>query len=645
LDPLSFQWQKDGVNLSDDGRVSGATSATLTISSVQLADAGNYSVVVSNPYGSVASSIATLTVLDQAQTFCLADYYYPACAGNQWVYDSRYGSASWATLVRMEAVRLPLTFYTGRDPVSSYERLVNAVLFDQGDGSWTNYMGLGDGWSYLGTHHDDGEPAIRFDPGFLFTNCVTLGQTLSTASDIYADGVYAGQGTFSIRVVDLADVTMPAGTFSGCLHMEFTYTIGGRTSVGEQWWAMGIGPVKWIDANPAEPDIEVNELSTFSVGRPPRILSHPQHATASIGGTARFAVQATGDPTLGYSWRKDGTALTDGARISGSSSTNLVISNLQMSDAGTYTVVVANACESVASGLAVLTVLSAGTPTWAGTDAFSSGDLGPNWTVVQKKEGEMTIVSANGHASFIVPSASTDSQNAYLVWNRTPTAAADWSLEVKGHNSAASSEEGSSQLQLAVLRADGAGTSRQEGYRIAMARSEFGSVFNTRQWFRGDETRRESADAPNADFRMRLVYDSISGDIEAWYSPDAAGSLWTKLDTISLAEFSPGMTPSDGFTFAILGNAYFGPIAEGELYVDDFRLSGSPLRFTASSTAADGTFRAVLEGPVNAPVVLQASSNMKSWLTIATNTLPAAGWSLSLPAGDQQQFYRARLSP
>ncbi|MHC1764093.1 MAG: immunoglobulin domain-containing protein [Verrucomicrobiia bacterium] len=643
-EPLTYRWHKDGLPLQDGDQISGATSATLTISSVQLADAGNYAVVVSNANGSVTSAVATLTILDQAQTFCFGDYYYPACAGNQWSYDSRYGSSSWQTLVRIEAVKLPLTFYTGRDPVSSYERLVNAVLFDQGDGSWTNYMGL-DGWSYLGTHHDDGEPAIRFDPGFVFTNCIALGQTLSQASDIYADGVYAGQGTFDIECLGLADVIVPAGTFSGCLHLEFTYTLGGRTRVGEQWWALGIGPVKWIDANPTEPDVEVNQLRTFSIGAPPRISSHPQDAEVSVGSTARFAVQAIGDPPLGYSWRRDGSVLADGARISGSSSAHLIIASVELGDAGNYMVVVTNACDSVTSSMAKLTVVGGGVPTWAGTDDFSTGGIGSNWTVVQSNAGAMTVLSANDHASFIVPSASTDSQNAYLFWDGTPNATEDWTVEVVGHNSAGFSEEGSSQLQLAVLRTHGAGTSQQEGYRIAMARSESGAELNTRQWVRGDDIRRASADAPNADFRMRLVYDSTSGDIEAWYSPDGSGSLWTMLDTISLAEFSPGMTASDTFTFAILGNAYFGPIAEGELYVDDFSLSGFPLRFTASSTSADGTFNAVLKGPVNAPVVLQASSNMKRWLTIATNTLPAAGWPITLPAGDNQQFYRARLGP
>jgi uncharacterized delta-60 repeat protein len=55
--PLSYQWRKDGVN------VTGATSASLTLSNVQTSQAGNYSVVITNDYGSATSSIASLTVV------------------------------------------------------------------------------------------------------------------------------------------------------------------------------------------------------------------------------------------------------------------------------------------------------------------------------------------------------------------------------------------------------------------------------------------------------------------------------------------------------------------------------------------------------------------------------------------------------
>jgi hypothetical protein len=54
--PLSYQWKHDGQN------VSGATTSSLSIASVQLSDAGSYSLVLSNAYGSATSSPAVLSV-------------------------------------------------------------------------------------------------------------------------------------------------------------------------------------------------------------------------------------------------------------------------------------------------------------------------------------------------------------------------------------------------------------------------------------------------------------------------------------------------------------------------------------------------------------------------------------------------------
>jgi pectate lyase len=56
-DPLVFQWRLGGAPIS------GATSATLTLPSVQLSDAGTYTVTVSNSAGAVTSNPATLTVI------------------------------------------------------------------------------------------------------------------------------------------------------------------------------------------------------------------------------------------------------------------------------------------------------------------------------------------------------------------------------------------------------------------------------------------------------------------------------------------------------------------------------------------------------------------------------------------------------
>jgi hypothetical protein len=64
---LSYQWQVNGVNLTASARVSGVNSTTLSVADVSDADAGSYTVVVSNAVTNVISAPAVLTLNDAAQ--------------------------------------------------------------------------------------------------------------------------------------------------------------------------------------------------------------------------------------------------------------------------------------------------------------------------------------------------------------------------------------------------------------------------------------------------------------------------------------------------------------------------------------------------------------------------------------------------
>jgi len=61
--PLAYRWQKNGMDISDDGRITGSTAAALMISPVNVLDAGNYQVFVTNSLGGATSSVAALTIL------------------------------------------------------------------------------------------------------------------------------------------------------------------------------------------------------------------------------------------------------------------------------------------------------------------------------------------------------------------------------------------------------------------------------------------------------------------------------------------------------------------------------------------------------------------------------------------------------
>ena len=61
-EPLLYIWQKDGTNVADDARLSGAAAPSLSISNVLAQDGGNYRIIISNVFGSVTSAVATLTI-------------------------------------------------------------------------------------------------------------------------------------------------------------------------------------------------------------------------------------------------------------------------------------------------------------------------------------------------------------------------------------------------------------------------------------------------------------------------------------------------------------------------------------------------------------------------------------------------------
>ncbi|HTJ00948.1 MAG TPA: immunoglobulin-like domain-containing protein [Dongiaceae bacterium] len=60
--PLNYRWQLNGTNLVDGGNRSGSSGTTLSLASTTLSDAGDYTLVVTNVFGAVTSSPATLTI-------------------------------------------------------------------------------------------------------------------------------------------------------------------------------------------------------------------------------------------------------------------------------------------------------------------------------------------------------------------------------------------------------------------------------------------------------------------------------------------------------------------------------------------------------------------------------------------------------
>jgi len=64
--PFTYQWQRNGLNVSNGGRISGATTNVLRIANVQAADGGSYQLLINNSQGSAQSIAAEVTVINVA---------------------------------------------------------------------------------------------------------------------------------------------------------------------------------------------------------------------------------------------------------------------------------------------------------------------------------------------------------------------------------------------------------------------------------------------------------------------------------------------------------------------------------------------------------------------------------------------------
>jgi hypothetical protein len=97
-------------------------------------------------------------------------------------------------------------------------------------------------------------------------------------------------------------------------------------------------------------------FATIKYVVPPIIARQPLSRTNAVGTTASFTVEAAGGLPLSYQWRRQGTNLVNGGNVSGVTTTNLQIANVQAADTAGYTVVVTNAYGSTTSSVAQLTV-------------------------------------------------------------------------------------------------------------------------------------------------------------------------------------------------------------------------------------------------------------------------------------------------
>ena len=416
--PLTYQWQKGGTN------VPGATASSLLFTNLQLTDAGNYSLQVSNATGPSNSALATLSVsvFDLSNTVAY------------WTFDD--GSGTTAADASGNGNTGTLNNFPGDNSEWITGRIAGGLKFNA-DASGVDYVSVPDA------------PALNFDTRLTFTLAVWVrgpaaGQangagiiskgtgaggeqyTLDSHTDLVTSGyrIYIRNGSgasFALpsTVAPTGRWQQLVGVFDGFLGTLQLYVNGqlvascaGSTTLQPNTHEVSIGNRQsgaataynlpftgLIDDvriyNRALKSNEVQQLYALAGTLAPVVYTQPQSVTNYAHGSASFSLDADGTGPLSYQWLKNGATLT------GATAASLSLADLQLADAGSYSVRVTDANTSVTSSNASLTVLTLPAPDltneliayWAfdetnGTTAFDSSGRGNDAALINFPPGD-----------------------------------------------------------------------------------------------------------------------------------------------------------------------------------------------------------------------------------------------------------------
>jgi parallel beta-helix repeat protein len=159
----------------------------------------------------------------------------------------------------------------------------------------------------------------------------------------------------------------------------------------------------------------------------PAIAAQPASQAAFVGTSVTFTVTAVGIGPFSYQWYSNSIALADSARFSGSATGSLTISNLQMFDAGNYSLMVTNSAGAVASLPASLNVVGqpAGQLTLAGnTVTLSVTGVGPATLFYQWADNGTNLsnggrISGATNSALVISGAQAADSGSYQVMATT----------------------------------------------------------------------------------------------------------------------------------------------------------------------------------------------------------------------------------
>ena len=165
---LFYQW-----NFNDTNIIAGATNASLTLTNLQLTNAGNYSVTVSNLYGSATSADAALTVVP-------LDHF-------SWnvIPSPQFAKAPFTvTITAQDAYDDTFTTFNGKVQFSSSSNvtILPAVSGNFQQGVWTGNVTVGQAVSNLVIEASDTNGDVGFAPAIDVVNVPQLGITNQSGS-------------------------------------------------------------------------------------------------------------------------------------------------------------------------------------------------------------------------------------------------------------------------------------------------------------------------------------------------------------------------------------------------------------------------------------------------------------------------------